>query len=54
MSCFTPPATLTTARLRLEPLGPEHSEGSWAALQDAETMRLTGTHQQFTKPQVEA
>lgn len=54
MSLFTPPATLNTARLRLEPLGPQHFEGTWAGLQDAESMRLTGTHQQFTEPQITA
>ncbi|WP_323960652.1 GNAT family N-acetyltransferase [Arthrobacter sp. JZ12] len=52
-SPFIPPAVLTTPRLRLEPLGPEHFEGSWAALQNPESMRLTGTHQQFTREQVE-
>ena len=43
---------LTTARLRLEPLGPSHFDGTWAALQDAETMRLTGTHTVFTEQAV--
>ena len=54
MSIFTPPQVLTTPRLRLEPLGLEHLEGTWTALQNPESMRLTGTHGKFTRPQVEA
>lgn len=54
MSPFTPPAVLTTHRLRLEPLGPEHLEGSWRALLNPESMRLTGTHTEFTREQVQA
>jgi RimJ/RimL family protein N-acetyltransferase len=46
--------TLTTERLRLEPLGPQHFEGSWAALQDEESMRLTGTQDTFTVEQIHA
>jgi RimJ/RimL family protein N-acetyltransferase len=53
MSRFTPPPVLTTARLRLEPLGPAHLEGTWTGLQNPESMRLTGTHAQFTRPQIE-
>lgn len=53
MSHFTPPAMLATPRLRLEPLGSGHFEGTWAGLQDAEAMRLTGTHQQFTEQQIQ-
>jgi RimJ/RimL family protein N-acetyltransferase len=30
-------------------LGPEHFAGAWAALQDVEVMRLTGTHATFTE-----
>ena len=44
--------TLTTASLRLEPLGPEHVAGVWAAHNDAEARRLTGTHEQLTEQQV--
>lgn len=47
-------ATLATERLTLEPLGPQHLDGVWAALQDPETMRLTGTHARFTEPQIRA
>ena len=49
---FAHQATLTTARLRLEPLGPEHFEGAWAGLQDPEARRLTGTHAEFTPEQI--
>jgi hypothetical protein len=31
---FRDQATLVTASLRLEPLGPEHFDGSWAAIND--------------------
>ncbi|WP_104160145.1 GNAT family N-acetyltransferase [Arthrobacter sp. ZGTC212] len=51
---FANQATLTTARLRLEPLGPEHFEGAWASLQDPEARRLTGTHAEFTPEQIQA
>jgi RimJ/RimL family protein N-acetyltransferase len=50
---ITPPPVLKTARLRLEPLGPEHLEGTWTALQNAESMRLTGTHTAFTRAQIQ-
>ncbi|MDQ4137636.1 MAG: GNAT family N-acetyltransferase [Actinomycetota bacterium] len=46
--------TLTTDRLRLEPLGPRHFKGSWAALHDTESMRLTGTQSTFTEDQIHA
>ncbi len=49
---FAQQKTLTTRRLRLEPLGTEHFDGAWAALQDEESMRLTGTHQTFTEDQI--
>lgn len=52
-SPFTPPDVLSTPRLRLEPLGPEHFEGTWAGLQNPESRRLTGTHATFTRPQIE-
>ena len=41
-----------TERLRLEPLGPEHFDGAWAALHDVEARRLTGTHAVFTPEQI--
>ncbi len=41
-------ATLSTARLRLEPLSEQHFAGIFAALQNPETNRLTGTHATFT------
>lgn len=49
---FARQATLLTGRLRLEPLGPAHFEGAWAALQDQESRRLTGTHAEFTQEQI--
>jgi RimJ/RimL family protein N-acetyltransferase len=51
---FATVPTLTTARLRIEPLAPEHFEGSWAGLQDEESMRLTGTQSTFTEDQIRA
>ncbi|WAP52168.1 GNAT family protein [Arthrobacter sp. ATA002] len=51
---FAQQATLTTARLRLEPMGPEHFDGAWVALQDTEATRLTGTHADFTPEQIRA
>lgn len=47
------PATLTTARLRLVPLGPEHLDDMMESLQHEEFMRLTGTHGTFTRDRVE-
>lgn len=49
---FARQATLLTERLRLEPLGPRHFDGAWAALQDEESRRLTGTHSEFTPEQI--
>jgi RimJ/RimL family protein N-acetyltransferase len=49
---FRNQVTLETANLRLEPLGPEHFDGTWAALADTETRRLTGTHDEFTQEQI--
>ena len=47
-SALTDVATLSTPRLRLEPLGPAHVDGVMEGLADPETMRLTGTRQSFT------
>jgi RimJ/RimL family protein N-acetyltransferase len=49
---FREQVTLTTPNLRLEPLGPQHFDGAWAALQDEESRRLTGTHMEFTQEQI--
>lgn len=49
---FTDVATLTTPRLRLEPLGPQHFDPTWAGLDDPEGRRLTGTHATFTQTQI--
>ena len=43
---------LHTERLRLEALGPRHFAGAWAALQEPEVVRLTGTHATFTRDAV--
>jgi RimJ/RimL family protein N-acetyltransferase len=51
-SYFRDQVTLETAQLRLEPLGPEHFESAWAALQDEEGKRMTGTHETFTEDQI--
>jgi RimJ/RimL family protein N-acetyltransferase len=48
-----PVPTLHTERLTLAPLGPEHAEGTWASLQEPESLRLTGTHATFTREGVE-
>ena len=39
---FRDQQSLTTSNLRLEPLGPQHFDGSWATLNDAESRRLAG------------
>ncbi|WP_417540239.1 GNAT family N-acetyltransferase [Microbacterium maritypicum] len=52
VSALTDVATLSTPRLRLEPLSIAHLEGVWAGLFDEETMRLTGTRQVFTREAV--
>lgn len=51
-SALALPATLSTQRLRLEPLGLEHLGDVWAGLGDREAMRLTGTHTRFTEDAV--
>lgn len=43
---------MRTDRLVLEPLGPQHLEGSWLGVQDEEGRRLTGTHATFTREQI--
>ena len=46
--------TLRTERLTLVQLGPEHHAAAFAALADADAMRLTGTRATFTPEQVMA
>ncbi|MFC3835511.1 MULTISPECIES: GNAT family N-acetyltransferase [Deinococcus] len=53
-SALTPPAILSTARLRLVPLGPVHLDDTLAVLANRDFMRLTGTHATFTRDQVAA
>ncbi|APU12475.1 GNAT family N-acetyltransferase [Actinoalloteichus fjordicus] len=38
--------------IRLEPQTERHFDGIWRMLGDEESNRLTGTHQQFTEPQI--
>lgn len=53
-SALNPVPVLTTPRLRLVPLGPEHLDDVWAGLHDEESMRLTGTRGRFTREAVAA
>lgn len=46
------PRTIQTARLRLEPLGPQHLENVMETLKYEEFMRLTGTHTPYTREEV--
>lgn len=50
---LAPPATLTTARLHLVPLGAEHLDQVMDGLQHEEFMRLTGTHANLAREDVE-
>lgn len=46
---------LETDDLRLEQLGPDHSDGSWEMLSnDPEGKRLTGSHREFTREAAES
>lgn len=49
VASLAPHQTLHTERLRLEQQGPQHFEPVWAGLQNAESIRLTGTHRTFTQ-----
>lgn len=53
VSALASPAILTTARLRLVPLGLEHLDSMMAGLEHEEFMRLTGTRGRFSREQVE-
>ena len=44
---------LTTRRLQLVPLGPEHLDQVWQGLHDPETLRLTGTRGEFERAAVQ-
>jgi RimJ/RimL family protein N-acetyltransferase len=52
VSALTSVTTLSTPRLRLEPLGIAHLDAVWEGLFDEETLRLTGTRQTFTREAV--
>ena len=45
---------IETERLRLVQLGPAHFDDVWQSLQDPESMRLTGTTQEFTPEEARA
>jgi len=49
---FSERATLVTTNLELEPLGPQHFDGVWASVNDAEERRLSGVHVTFTEQEV--
>ncbi|WP_420123109.1 GNAT family N-acetyltransferase [Nakamurella sp.] len=49
-----PSARLTGPAVRLDPLGPEHFDDTWAWVNDPESARLTGTTTVFTAGQVRA
>lgn len=46
--------TLAGQRVTLRPLGPGDADALFAAVQDEESRRLTGTQQAFTREQIEA
>ena len=50
---FRDQPVLTGDRVRLEPLGPDVLDAYWAALNEPEGRRLTGTHAEFTLEQTE-
>jgi RimJ/RimL family protein N-acetyltransferase len=41
-------------RVVLRPLGPEHAEAFWSSLPDPEGRRLTGTHTEFHRDEIDA
>ena len=51
-SYFRDQVTLTTPNLVIEPLGPQHFDGVWATVSDAEARRLAGIHVPYTEDQV--
>ncbi len=53
MTSFAHKPTLVGPRVTLRPIGPEDFEELWADLGDQEARRLTGTHAEFTKEQIE-
>ncbi len=46
--------TLHGQRVVLRPLGPEHAEAFWRSLADPQMRRLTGTHAEFRRDQIDA
>lgn len=53
LTFVTTKPTLSGARIRLAPLGPQHAAATYRSLQDPEVLRLTGTHRTFTMDQIE-
>ncbi|MBB5921399.1 RimJ/RimL family protein N-acetyltransferase [Actinoalloteichus hoggarensis] len=49
---FRDQPVLHGASIRLEPQEERHFDGIWRMLGDAESTRLTGTHQKFSEPQI--
>jgi RimJ/RimL family protein N-acetyltransferase len=47
-------STLYGQRVVLRPLGPEHTDVFWRSLHDPEVRRLTGTHAEFQRDQIDA
>jgi hypothetical protein len=45
--------TLTGRLVVLRPLGPEHADAFWSSLHDPEVRRLTGTHTEFRRDQID-
>jgi len=51
---FDERVSLTTPNLELEPLGPQHFDGVWASVNDADERRLSGVHVVYTEAEVRA
>jgi RimJ/RimL family protein N-acetyltransferase len=50
---FADKPPLTGERVYLVPLGPEHADAFLATLDDDDVNRLTGTHREFTREEIE-
>jgi RimJ/RimL family protein N-acetyltransferase len=51
---FRTKPTLFGRLVVLRPLGPEHADVFWSSLHDPEVRRLTGTHAEFRREQIDA
>ncbi len=54
MTTFADKPTLAGTRVVLRPIAADDAESMWLALADPEARRLTGTHAEFTRPQIDA